>query len=118
MFLSRNNYDINLYLDHRFKFIDSYLSYNNKIYSNIRFLTIHKSKGLEADIVIILNLTNKNDGIPSKKKIDILDKIITDKDNYKYAEERRLFYVALTRCKEELYLLIDKYNPSIFIKEI
>ena len=71
LFLSRNNYDINSYLNHNIKFIDSCLSYNNKIYSNIRFLTIHKSKGLEADIVIILNLTNKSDGIPSKKKIDI-----------------------------------------------
>lgn len=118
LFLSRNNYDIYSYLNNNFKFIDSYLSYKNQLYKNIRFLTIHKSKGLEADIVVILNLTNKENGLPSKKTIKILNKIIPNTDTYKYSEERRLFYVALTRAKESLYLIIDKNNPSIFTKEI
>jgi DNA helicase-4 len=39
-------------------------------------------------------------------------------DEIKYAEERRLFYVALTRTKSKVYLLVNKHNPSIFIKEI
>ena len=118
LFLSRNNFDINSYLNNNIKFNNSFLIYNNKEYKNIRFLTIHKAKGLEADIVIILNLSNNINGIPCKKKIKILDKIIDNIENYKYAEERRLFYVALTRCKEELYLVIDRNYPSIFIKEI
>ena len=69
MFLSRNNYDIYEYTDKSLNFSDSYLTINGNIYNNIRFLTIHKSKGLEADIVIILNLSNSYDSLPTKKRI-------------------------------------------------
>ena len=81
-------------------------------------MTIHSSKGLESDIVIILNLVNDMYGIPSKIKDDELLDILKNKDDYPYSEERRLFYVALTRTKSYVYLLVDKYNPSIFINEI
>ena len=72
---------------------------------DINYLTIHKSKGLEADNVIIINLYNKTLGFPNKMKNDKLLRFVTKtKINYPYDEERRLFYVALTRTKEKLYL--------------
>ena len=82
------------------------------------FLTIHKSKGLEEDHIILINLTNNNNSLPSKiKNHKIINKIIKI-DYYPYEEERRLFYVALTRTRNNIYLLVPKSNYSIFIKEL
>lgn len=82
------------------------------------FLTIHKSKGLEEDNIILVNLINNTNSLPSKiKNNKIISKIIKE-DYYPYEEERRLFYVALTRTKNNIYLLIPNTNYSIFIKEL
>lgn len=82
------------------------------------FLTIHKSKGLEEDNIILINLTNNNNSLPSKiKNHKLINKIIKT-DYYPYEEERRLFYVALTRTRNNIYLLAPKSNYSIFIKEL
>lgn len=82
------------------------------------FLTIHKSKGLEEDNIILINLTNNNNSLPSKiKNHKIINKIIKA-DYYQYEEERRLFYVALTRTRNNIYLLVPKSKYSIFIKEL
>lgn len=82
------------------------------------FLTIHKSKGLEEDNIILISLTNNNNSLPSKiKNHKIINKIIKT-DYYPYEEERRLFYVALTRTRNNIYLLVPKSNYSIFIKEL
>lgn len=82
------------------------------------FLTIHKSKGLEEDNIILINLTNNKNSLPSKiKNHKIINKIIKT-DYYPYEEERRLFYVALTRTRNNIYLLVPKSNYSIFIKEL
>ena len=82
------------------------------------FLTIHKSKGLEEDNIILINLTNNNNSLPSKiKNPKIINKLIKT-DYYPYEEERRLFYVALTRTRNNIYLLVPKSNYSIFIKEL
>lgn len=82
------------------------------------FLTIHKSKGLEEDNIILINLTNNNNSLPSKiKNHKVINKIIKT-DYYPYEEERRLFYVALTRTRNNIYLLVPKSNYSIFIKEL
>lgn len=108
------------------KYIDSkylILGRNNKDKDlfNIQdkpFLTIHKSKGLEEDNIILINLTNNNNSLPSKiKNHKIINKIIKT-DYYPYEEERRLFYVALTRTRNNIYLLVPKSNYSIFIKEL
>lgn len=108
------------------KYIDSkylILGRNNKDkdlfnVQDIPFLTIHKSKGLEEDNIILINLTNNNNSLPSKiKNHKIINKIIKT-DYYPYEEERRLFYVALTRTRNNIYLLVPKSNYSIFIKEI
>lgn len=113
LILGRNNFDINKY----FKLEkDNQINYKN---GNIRYLTIHASKGLEEECVIIINLKDDILGIPNKiKDDDILKYVNNNKDMYPYEEERRLFYVGLTRSKNEVYLLVDKKRPSIFVKEL
>ena len=111
--LSRNNYDINYALDNDITY-DNNIIYNDKEYE---YKTIHKSKGLEFENIIILKLDNTINGFPNKR-IDKLNRLILPKDKYLYEEERRLFYVALTRSKNLVYLLVDKENPSIFVKEL
>lgn len=82
------------------------------------YLTIHKSKGLEEENIILINLYNKTNSLPSKIKNNYLINKIIKEDEYPYEEERRLFYVALTRTKNNIYLLVPQTNPSIFIKEL
>jgi len=82
-------------------------------------MTVHKSKGLEADNVIIVGLEDKINGFPNKIRNDnVLKYVLNDQDNYPYEEERRLFYVALTRTKNNNYLLVNKNKPSIFVEEL
>ena len=81
-------------------------------------MTIHSSKGLEDECVIILNVTDDELGIPCKIKNNNILKYVSRKTPYPYDEERRLFYVGLTRTKNEVYLITKKNNESIFIKEI
>jgi len=86
---------------------------------DIKIMTVHKSKGLEADNVILVGLDDSILGFPNKIiQNNILKYVLSDKDNYPYEEERRLFYVALTRTKNDVYLLVNKNNPSIFVKEL
>ena len=80
--------------------------------NNLKLSTIHSSKGLEYDTVFVIDLI-KNE-FP----------IILDEENYfeRLEEERRIFYVAITRAKNSLYLLSlknrnnKKVEPSIFYK--
>ena len=116
--LSRNNFDIKNYKSKELYFNNDKVILNNKELKNGRFLTFHSSKGLEADIVVIINLVGNNNGFPSLKNNNLIDKIINIKEPIKYAEERRLFYVAMTRAKKMVYLIIDKVHPSKFIKEL
>ena len=81
---------------------------------NIGYTTIHKSKGLEYENVIIVKLDNT---FPNKRD-NKLNNLLLSKDKYLYEEERRLFYVALTRTKNYVYLLVDKEKTSIFVKEL
>ena len=77
-------------------------------------LTIHRSKGLEEDNVILVN----SDSIPSKVPNErLLRFVLNDKDYIPYEEERRLFYVALTRTREKIYIMVNK-SISPFVKEL
>lgn len=115
LILSRNNNDIYDYIDNEFSFDGNILIYKN---TKIEYLTIHRSKGLEANYIIVLNCNNNMMGIPNKiENNKIIEKLFPN-EKFPYAEERRLFYVAITRCKEQTFLLYDKNSPSIFIKEI
>jgi len=85
----------------------------------IQFLTVHKSKGLEADNVIILNMKNDKLGFPNKIADDpILQLLLPNEDNFAFAEERRLFYVALTRTRNKTFMLVPDRNASEFANEI
>jgi DNA helicase-4 len=83
------------------------------------FLTVHKAKGLEADIVIILNCNSGKYGFPSEMSDDkVLNLLLTDADQYENGEERRLFYVAMTRAKENLFIISESAQKSKFIAEM
>lgn len=85
---------------------------------NIEFLSVHKSKGLEADNVILLNFKNDKLGFPNQIQDDkVLNLVLTDSENFRFAEERRLFYVAITRTKNRTFILTDNNRPSLFFKE-
>ncbi len=85
----------------------------------IEFMTAHSSKGLGRDEVIIINAENGTYGFPSQKTNDpVLNMVIHNDTSFEDAEERRLFYVALTRTKNRVYILAPKKNPSKFLLEI
>lgn len=116
MVLGRNNKDILKYIDNTYKQDKDIYTYQNK---SFRYLTIHKSKGLESEYVILINVEDNLLGLPTKIKDEkILKYVNNTKDYYPYEEERRLFYVALTRTKNKTYIISPYKNESIFIKEI
>lgn len=86
----------------------------------IEFRTVHKSKGLQRDYVVVLNLNNQINGFPNKIVNDsILDFVIDKEDEgIDYPEERRLFYVALTRTQNDVYLFTKSSRKSQFVTEI
>lgn len=86
---------------------------------NIEYRTVHQSKGLECDNVILINLKNWNAGFPNKMVDDpVLNFVKRNGDSFSYAEERRLFYVALTRTKNNVYLLAPYFKSSVFVQEL
>ena len=120
LIIGRNNFDIDYYIDNTFN-----LEKNGKlIYSlnpdiKMRYLTAHKSKGLEEENVILINCIDDTYGFPNKlRNENILDFVVNTKDSFKYEEERRLFYVSITRTKNRVYIITDKRKKSIFLKEL
>lgn len=86
---------------------------------SIRFMTVHASKGLEADHVIILRAVSDTMGFPSEIVDDpLLDLVLPEPENFGHAEERRLFYVALTRARQSVTILADREKPSSFAREL
>ena len=102
-----------------------YIDRGNKLKSvkypklDITFMTAHASKGLGYDNVIVVNGRNETYGFPSKIEDDpVLSFVIKGDRSIDYAEERRLFYVAMTRTKNRVYFLAPEENPSEFLLEI
>ena len=86
---------------------------------DITFMTAHSSKGLGYDDVIIVNGKNEIYGFPSKIEDDpVLAFVIKGDRSIDYAEERRLFYVAMTRTKNRVFMVAPEQNPSEFLIEI
>lgn len=123
LILGRTNYDIDIIKKTGlFRIVCEYknekLEYMYMPELKIDFLSVHKSKGLEADNVIVLNFKNDKLGFPNQIVDDeVLNLVLTDADSFKFAEERRLFYVAITRTKNRVFVLTDNKNPSPFFKE-
>lgn len=114
--LGRNKKDIYPLLSPSIKEIDGKYFYQNL---ELQYMTVHQSKGLEEECVILVHLENSITGFPNKLENDVVFRFLNNKkESYAYEEERRLFYVALTRTKNEDYLLVAKNKESIFIKEI
>lgn len=84
---------------------------------SVEFKTIHSSKGLQADYVILLGLNTGSSAFPSEKEDDpLINLVLPQPETYSYAEERRLFYVALTRAKEKVFLIGER--NSVFLEEV
>ncbi len=85
----------------------------------VEFITVHSSKGLEADHVILPRMTAETLGFPSKIADDpVLQLAMPGSDSYENAEERRLFYVALTRAKASVTLITLAHKESPFVAEL
>ncbi|MCF0184783.1 MAG: UvrD-helicase domain-containing protein [Bacteroidaceae bacterium] len=83
------------------------------------YMTVHRSKGLGFDNVIIINAIDHPYGFPSKIQDDpVLKFVVRDDHSIEYAEERRLFYVALTRTKNRVYVVTPQQRPSAFVREL
>lgn len=102
-----------------------YINRGNKVKSvkfpklDITFMTAHSSKGLGYDDVIIVNGKNETYGFPSKIEDDpVLAFVIKGDCSIDYAEERRLFYVAMTRTKNRVFFIAPEKNPSEFLLEL
>jgi DNA helicase-4 len=86
---------------------------------DLTFLSVHRSKGLEADYVIILDMIEGKKGFPSQMATDpIIEFILPNAEKFKDAEERRLFYVALTRARHSVWLLTHPGMESPFVTEL
>lgn len=121
LLLGRTRYDLHdLEISDKFEVQDDLnIEYKQIPNLKISFLTIHKSKGLEADNVIVLNMQNNMLGFPNRISSDpILSFVLANKEEYLYAEERRLFYVAITRTKNRTYLVSPQIHYSCFLEEL
>lgn len=123
LLLGRMNNDINPFVGNAlFKMIKNdktkKILYSRNTSLDITFMTIHQSKGLEFDEVIVINFENKFTGFPSQIEDDPLLSFVKKSEKYPFAEERRLLYVALTRTLNNVYLLSPEFDRSIFIDEL
>ena len=85
----------------------------------LEFMTIHASKGQQADYVIIVGLHDGNDGFPAPARESIMEEaLLPAVEDFPDAEERRLLYVALTRARHRVWLLFNKDAPSCFVDEL
>lgn len=86
---------------------------------SIGFRTVHASKGLEADHVVVLDAASGRLGFPSEIVDDpALDLVLPEPENFPHAEERRVFYVALTRARKSVVILAPRDKPSAFAREL
>lgn len=82
----------------------------------IDFMTVHASKGQQADYVVVLGLQQGKDGFPALARESVMEKaLLPQPEDYPDAEERRLLYVAMTRARHRVWLLFNKQEPSSFV---
>lgn len=82
------------------------------------FMTIHASKGQQADYVIVLGLQQGHDGFPAAARETVIEEgLLPQPEDFPDAEERRLAYVAITRAKQQVWLLYNQQQPSVFVED-
>ncbi|QXA50295.1 DNA helicase IV [Enterobacter cancerogenus] len=83
----------------------------------LEFMTIHASKGQQADYVIVVGLKEGSDGFPAPVRESVIEQaLLPVPEDFPDAEERRLLYVALTRARHRVWLLFNKEEPSGFVE--
>ena len=86
---------------------------------SLYYKTVHSSKGLEADYIVVLDMCDGKYGFPTEIADDpLLNLVLAAPETFPHSEERRLLYVAITRAKRAAYLLADGVSPSPFVKEL
>lgn len=111
--------DSNKHNDIDYKSIANIIISFDKDYADITFMTAHSSKGLGYDNVILINMFEGKFGFPCQIEDDPIMKLVMHEDrSMPFAEERRLFYVAMTRTKNRVYIATPKHKPSRFLVEL
>ena len=122
LLLGRYGFDgYNLTKSADFEYWEKTGNVTSKTFADIEmeFMTVHRAKGLGYDNVIIINAMDSVYGFPSKIQDDpILHYVVKTDRSIEYAEERRLFYVALTRTKNRVYIVTPQQRPSEFVREL
>lgn len=118
--LGRNKHDVDCMISKEIQVVD----YEKIIHSRfsemeITYKTVHQSKGLESEYVILISGEDAKNGFPNQMEDDLLLQLVLGENSkFEFAEERRLFYVALTRTRSIVYILANKNRSSEFVKEI
>ena len=122
LLLGRYGFDgFNLTKSADFEYWEKTGNVTSKTFADIEmeFMTVHRAKGLGYDNVIIINAIDSVYGFPSKIQDDpVLHYVVKTDRSIEYAEERRLFYVALTRTKNRVYIVTPQQRPSEFVREL
>lgn len=119
LLLGRYGFDVNIFKNTELAVHDTkdrvYVTYGRR---QMNFMTVHQSKGLECDYIIMLNCNGGTIGFPSQiSDSPVLKYVLSEPDAYAFSEERRVFYVGITRAKKHTWVLYDMNNPSPFVKE-
>ena len=119
LLLGRYGFDVNVFKGTELIIHDTkdrvYVTYGKR---QMPFLTVHQSKGLECDYIILLNCNGGTMGFPSQiNDSPVLKYVLSEPDGYAFGEERRVFYVGITRAKKHTWVLYDTNKPSAFVKE-
>jgi len=119
LLLGRYGFDVNIFKNTDLTIHDTkdrvYVTYGNR---QMNYMTVHQSKGLECDYIILLNCNGGMIGFPSQiSDSPVLKYVLSEPDAYAFSEERRVFYVGITRAKKHTWVLYDISNPSPFVKE-
>ena len=85
----------------------------------LRHLTIHAAKGLESPVVFIWAVTGGRSGFPGIWDDSRVTRLLLPRDyQSRLDEEKRVFYVALTRARERLFIVTERRNPSEFLDRL
>jgi len=124
MFLGRYNQDIRILEGDGYSWKPdigektSSVSYSSRDDLDMKFMTIHSSKGLQADYVISLNNKMGRYGFPGNRDESPVIGLLMNSEDSQYDEERRLFYVAMTRARRGLYIASYKGRESAYYREV